>query len=167
MTRAQIVAEALSWKGTAYHLKARVKGAGADCFTFPAEVMIACGLFTREDLPPYQHDWFLHKKDEHYLMLLRKHAAEILSSVCWPTLKVEAGNIVAMRSDGSPVFNHSGIVLKWPRCIHCMYGGVEEFDIHRHPMWAMHEVKIFDPFTNPFKMAAEDSQAIGGAFNDR
>jgi hypothetical protein len=45
------------------------------------------------------------------------------------------------------VFNHSAIVLKWPRCIHALKdGGVQEFNIDRHPMWAGHEVKIFDPF---------------------
>jgi hypothetical protein len=148
--RACVVQEALSWIPTPYVLKGRVKHAGADCFTFPAEVMIACGLFTRENLPPYHHDWFLHKREEHYLMLLRKHAAEIITAVCWPTLKIEPGNIVAERAAGSKVFNHSAIVIEWPRCIHCVKaGGVCEFVINRDPMWAYHEVKVFDPFKGP------------------
>ena len=145
--RVAVVEEAKSWIGTPYHLKGRVKGAGADCFTFPAEVMIACGLFAREDLPPYQQDWFLHSDEEHYLMLLRKHAVEVITSVCWPTLNVEPGNVVAVKAFSARKFNHSAIVLAWPRCIHCVKeGGVHEFDIHRDPMWSHREVKIFDPF---------------------
>ncbi len=144
--RSDVCEEALSWKGTPYVKKGQLKGLGADCFTFPAEVMIACGLFTREQLPPYQHDWFLHTTEEEYLKLLFRHATEILTSRCYATLKVEPGNIAVVRFR-SQVFNHSGIVLKWPRCIHTLKdGGVQEFNIDRHPMWAGLEVKIFDPF---------------------
>ena len=145
--RERIVREAREWIGTPYLKKGRIKHGGADCFTFPAEVMIACGLFTRDELPPYQNDWFLHTTEDEYLKLLLRHATEILTVRCWPTLKVEPGNIAVARVVGSKVFNHSAIVLAWPRCIHSlMDGGVQEFSIDRHPMWAGHEVKIFDPF---------------------
>ena len=103
-----------------------------------------------EQLPPYHHDWFLHTTEEHYLKLLWKHATEIITGVCWPSLEVEPGNIVVVRAVNSQVFNHSAIVLKWPRCIHCVYAGVKEFDINRDPMWACHEVKVFDPFGRDF-----------------
>jgi cell wall-associated NlpC family hydrolase len=157
--RDTVTREAMSWRGTPYILKGRVKGAGADCFTFPAEVMIACGLFTRNALPPYQHDWFLHQTEEQYLKLLFKHAAEVLTAVCWPTLKVEPGNIVVVRAVGSKVFNHSAIVLDWPRCIHCVKdGGVQDFRIDRHPMWAVHEVKIFDPFLESLEQRLLDAR---------
>lgn len=144
--RSDIVEEALSWKGTPYVLRGRVKGAGADCFTFPSEVMIKCGLADRDKLPAYQHDWFLHTDDEHYLRLLWKLGVqEIMSSVAWLTTKCEPGNIAVVRVH-SRVFNHAAIVIDWPYCLHCILdGGVREFNITTDPMWAHHEVKIFDP----------------------
>lgn len=148
LKRSEVCEEALSWNKTPYVKKGQLKGLGADCFTFPAEVMIACGIFTREQLPPYQHDWFLHTTEEEYLKLLFRHAVEILTARCWATLKVEPGNIAVVRFR-SQVFNHSAIVLKWPRCIHTLKdGGVQEFNAHLHPMWAGHEVKFFDPFNS-------------------
>ena len=144
-SREIILAEALSWKGTPYRKKGRLKGAGADCFTFIAGVMIACGLMTPEQLPPYRDDWFLHATEQHYVKLLMRHASEILTAQASATLAVEPGNIV-VTCVRSKIFNHGAIVTDWPRALHCVKGfGVSECNISTHPMWAGHEIKIFDP----------------------
>ena len=65
------MAEARSWKGTPYELHGRVKGEGADCGTYLAEVLIASELVTREEMDRlfeeigfYGHDWFCHSTSD-------------------------------------------------------------------------------------------------------
>lgn len=145
-----IVREAQSWKGTPYVLKGRKKGIGADCFTFPSEVLIACGLAERVPLPCYQTDWFLHAKDEEYLKLLLKHDTLKLEGAGWiATMQSHPGNLAVTKVRGSRRFNHSAIVIDWPTCIHAVLeGGVCEFNVHTHSMWTHREVRVYaaDPF---------------------
>lgn len=147
--REHVVAEARSWIGTPYHKKGRVKGAGADCFTFIAEVMVSCGIFDRDDLPAYQDDWFFHQSEEVYLKLLYRHCAKTLEGISYASTQTLPGNIVVMKTTNSKVFNHGGIVVAWPSIIHCIYDGVSETNISRDPMWAYHRIQIFDPWVKP------------------
>lgn len=148
ISRESVVAEALTWKGTPFIQRARIKGAGADCFTFVAQVMVNCGFYDGGDrLPPYHQDWFLHANEEHYTRLLLRFSREILTISGSFTAKVEPGNIVAARVCGARLFNHAGIVTRWPMGLHCIKdGGVCEFDALRHPMWMGTDMRIFDPF---------------------
>jgi cell wall-associated NlpC family hydrolase len=61
-----VCAEAMTWLGTPYVPRARVRGVGADCGTF----LYACYALIRT-LPPmpkdYAVDWSAHKNDELYL----------------------------------------------------------------------------------------------------
>lgn len=146
VTRQDIVREALSWKGTRFGEAKRLKGIACDCFTYPAEVMIACGLCTREKLPPYRQDWSLHTTEEHYIRLLLRFSREIFNALGMPSEGKEPGNVAAVRACGGRVFNHSAIIISWPRAIHCTKAfGVHEFSVVSHPMWIGNEVKFFDP----------------------
>lgn len=61
-----VCGEAITWLGTPYVPRARVKGVGCDCGT----LLYACYSLIR-DLPPmprdYAVDWAAHKDDELYL----------------------------------------------------------------------------------------------------
>jgi cell wall-associated NlpC family hydrolase len=59
--REQIASEAMSWLGTPYHHRARVKSHGADCATFIDEVMRAAGVWPDVEVPFYPLQWFLHE----------------------------------------------------------------------------------------------------------
>ncbi len=150
IARAELIASANSWRGTPYHLKGCVKGVGADCFTFIAEVNVACGLMTREELGFYSHDWFQHTTEEHYMYLMMRHAKKIVEGAACHTLKTDPGNIVLSKVVGSKVYNHGGIVTKWPRVLHCVQAtGVNEVDITSDPLWSPQQIVIFDPFIKP------------------
>lgn len=43
-TRADVVAEALSWEATPYHAAGRLKGIGTDCAVLPLLTYIAVGI---------------------------------------------------------------------------------------------------------------------------
>lgn len=145
--REHVVEEARSWIPTPYKKMAHVKHAGADCFTFIAEVMIACMLMTREQLPQYGYDWFAHTSTEHYMFKLMRFATRIGDSKPFKNLAVEPGNILLSRVASTKVFNHGGIVTAWPKIIHCMGGeGVAEVSATTHWAWSDKKVAIFDPF---------------------
>lgn len=144
--REEVVAEARSWKGTPYHLGGRVKGAGVDCGTLIAEVLIACELVPREDLGVYSHDWFCHTDSEKYLFRLIRHAAKTMEGVAYPSTRVEPGNIVLSKVVGSRVYNHGGIVTNWPRVIQAVDPAVNEVDVTTDPLWCAQKIAIFDPW---------------------
>jgi cell wall-associated NlpC family hydrolase len=148
-TRAEVVAEARSWFDTPYHLKGRVKGVCCDCFTFIAEVNIACGLMVREELGFYSHDWFQHTTEEHYMYLMMRHAAKLMEGAACHTAKTEPGNIVLSRVRGSKVYNHGGIVTQWPRVLQSVDPTVNEVDITTDSLWCPQQIVIFDPFRKP------------------
>jgi cell wall-associated NlpC family hydrolase len=51
-TRAQIIAEALTWVGTPWHRNQSLKGVGADCVGIVAGIALACGIPVR-----YRNDY--------------------------------------------------------------------------------------------------------------
>jgi cell wall-associated NlpC family hydrolase len=141
-----IVQEARSWIGTPYHLGARVKGAGCDCATFLAEVLIACGVAEREDLGVYSHDWFQHAESERYMLRLLRHAEKVLETVAYRSVEAQPGDVVLTKAVGSHVFNHGGLVLeKWPNVVHAVDPCVEEIDASTHPLWAYQQIAVFRP----------------------
>jgi cell wall-associated NlpC family hydrolase len=114
--RAAVVAEALSWRGTPYHPRARVKGkqGGVDCALFLAEVYQRAGMIARVDPPFYPPDWHLHCRegDERFLgVILSTGAAEFAGPP-------QPGDVVAFRIGHA--FAHAAIVIApgWPKIIH-------------------------------------------------
>lgn len=116
--RARVLAEAATWLKTPYHHRGRVKGAGADCGTFLAEVFQAAGIVPPIEPGHYPMDWALHKagpKNERYLAHVTAHAREISPELVAP------GDVVVWRYGRT--FSHGAIVVAWPRIIHAVNPG--------------------------------------------
>lgn len=123
-----------------------MKGAGCDCATFLAEVLIACGLAEREELSVYAHDWFHHTSEERYLLELIRHAPHILDAIAYRSTEIAPGSIVLTHAAHSKIYNHGGIVTAWPHVVHALAPAVEETDASRHRLWAYRQIAVFDPF---------------------
>lgn len=114
MTRADVVAEALSWERTPYHSRARIKGVGVDCAQFPAAVYHAVGLIP--DLrPEYSPQWMLHRDEEQFLSWVTPYAREIGRDALGP------GDFVIWKFGRT--FSHGGIVIDPPDIIHAVIAG--------------------------------------------
>jgi cell wall-associated NlpC family hydrolase len=149
--RAALVAIARSWIGTPYHKAGRIKGVGCDCATFLGECLLESGLATASSvyggLGVYHMDWWMHDAEERYMLRLLRHAQRAMEGVACRSTVIDAGNLALSRVAGSRKYNHGGIVLCWPKIAHALKdGGVQEADATRHPMWAHHEISVFDPF---------------------
>lgn len=121
-TRAQIVAEALSFEGTAYHHMGRIKikrdatgevidKGGVDCAQFPYLVFFALGMVPFVKNEYYPPDWFLHQGEERLLnMILKLGAVEIDTPLPGDVLLWKIGR----------VFSHTAIILDtgWPDMVH-------------------------------------------------
>lgn len=97
--RRAVVAEALTWMGTPWHHRARVKGAGVDCIQLLVGVYHACGLCPDIDTGDYPRDWMLHRDEERLLAGLGQYAVEIESP--------GVGDIVVYRF--GRCYSHAGI----------------------------------------------------------
>ncbi len=69
--RARVVAEALSWLGTPYAHRQRLKGVGVDCAQLPLAVYAAAGVIGEADVGAYASQWHLHRGEELYLRHLQ------------------------------------------------------------------------------------------------
>lgn len=109
-TRADIVAEALSWLKTPYHHRARVKGAGVDCAQILIGVFSGVGLIDAFDPGEYPPDWMLHQDAERFRGVVRAYADQIDQSAA------QAGD-VALYQVGR-CFAHGAILIDWPVVLH-------------------------------------------------
>lgn len=67
MIRDELVAEALSWRGTPYHPHARLKGIGVDCANLLLAVYERAGALPHIDPGHYPTGWHLHRNEELFL----------------------------------------------------------------------------------------------------
>jgi cell wall-associated NlpC family hydrolase len=131
--RAAVVAEAKTWLRTAYHHKACIKGAGADCAMFPLAVYRACGLIPESFVPPdYSPQWHLHQSEEIYLQTIAP-----LMRGFYLTFDITGYKDCGLIPESSPdnlnrtpqpadfvifkfgrTFSHGAIVVQWPVIIH-------------------------------------------------
>jgi len=110
-TRANVVAEALSWKGTPYVHNQVLKGVAADCVLFPLAVYEAVGVLKPGPIPDYSPQWFLHRSEEKYMLaVLERGAVE--------TDSLEPGNFCLWRI--GRCYSHGGIIIRWPQIIHAL-----------------------------------------------
>ena len=107
--RAQVVQEALSWLGTPYAHRGRIKGAGVDCGQFVALVFEAAGLVGHIEPDAYPHDWHMHRGEERYLGTVEAYAHQIQGDP-------QPGDIVLYRY--GRCISHGAIVVQWPQIIH-------------------------------------------------
>jgi cell wall-associated NlpC family hydrolase len=113
-TRAAIVAEALSWEGTPYLSRARIKGVGVDCAMLPSAVYHAVGLIP-DMQPDYPADWMLHRDEERFLSYVTPWAGEIDESEAGP------GDMVIWKFGRT--YSHSAIIIDLPVVLHAVVRG--------------------------------------------
>jgi cell wall-associated NlpC family hydrolase len=146
-SRGDVVFEALRWIGTPYDKGAKpVLQVGCNCATLIYAIYRACGLIPDEAIGVFSPDWFANTTEEKYMFRILRHAAKVGEAIAYPTLAAEPGNIVLTRSWKSKVYNHGGIVTKWPMLIHAIDPKVEEVDATSDKLWQFRTVKIFDPW---------------------
>ena len=105
---ALVCADALSWEGTPYVPKARVKGVGVDCGGLLYEVYNPYfGPFPPmpQDYPP---DWALHGNEERYLDFIMPHVTQV------PAILPGGFSLFHM----GLVYAHAAIMLTNGRYIH-------------------------------------------------
>jgi cell wall-associated NlpC family hydrolase len=148
ITRQEVVKEALSWLKTPYALGQMVKGAGIDCVTFLYAVYRACGIVSGDDplTERYSHDWFKNTNTERYALGAFRHAHKVAEGICNRSLKPEPGNLILAKAAQSKVFNHGGIIIKWPQIIHAVDPEVELTCVMNHGLWSYREVVVLDPW---------------------
>lgn len=150
MSREEFVAICRTWVGTPYHLRARVKGSGADCSTWIAESLIEAGLATTEQLygglNVSRGDWWCHAPEDLYRRRVMRHAQLVAETVSRPSTKALPGCILLQKAARSRVFNHGAVVTVWPHIIHAVHPCVRESSAVTDPMWNCQPVSIFDPF---------------------
>lgn len=126
--RRMVVAEALTWKGTPYHLNARVKGVGVDCGTFLIAAFAGAGLIEEVDLGTFARDFHLHRGDEVYEAWLRKYCREVTGEG-----DPLPGDIILYRF--GRIRSHGALVVQWPTLVHAYYDiGVIEADARETPL---------------------------------
>lgn len=106
--RDRIVAEAMSWMGTPYHHRARLKGAGVDCAQILIAVFVAVGLVDEFDPGDYPPDWMMHRDEERYIGFVTRHAEQVAAPLPGDVVLYKVGRC----------FSHGGIVVDWPTIIH-------------------------------------------------
>lgn len=112
-TRAQIVAEALSWLGTPYHHEAEVRGAGVDCAMFIKAVMAEVGLIHPFTVEHYPSDWMQHRNEERFIAIVEQHARRRLDLTAETPLP---GDVLVYQF--GRCFAHGAIVVDWPVIVH-------------------------------------------------
>jgi len=111
--RKKVVAEALTWLKTPYHLNARIKGVGVDCGTFLIACFAGAGLIDDVDLGTFKPDFHLHRSDEVYVTWIKRYCREV-------TRKPLPGDIVLYRF--GRILSHGALVVEWPQIIHATVG---------------------------------------------
>ena len=100
--RAQIVAAARRWIGTPYHAGADLLGVGVDCGMLILRVFVDAALVPDFDPRPYPADWHLHRSEEKYLGIVRRH--------CGPAAIAGLGDLMLFR--WGRCYSHGGIVTR-------------------------------------------------------
>jgi cell wall-associated NlpC family hydrolase len=106
-----IIAEGKTWLGTPYHYGARIKGAGADCATFIAQVCITLGLIPDIDIPRESAAHFLKTANPIYLETVLRFCTEITEA------EIQPGDLVMYKKPKWPIFTHGAIVVDWPNAV--------------------------------------------------
>ncbi len=106
--RQAVVAEAMTWIGTPFHFKAKIKGVGCDCLTLITESFGQCGVIVNPDLPDYQGQWHLHRSEELYIVGLERYCKQIDEPMPADIALFHCGR----------TYSHAAIVTLWPMIVH-------------------------------------------------
>lgn len=117
--REEIVAEALSWRGTPYHDHAGIKKIGVDCAYLPLRIYQAVGAVPRDFEPPkYSPQQWLNSPSQTDKLKLKFEDTTFLDIVIKLTKReieeseVQPGDFVIYKVAAS--WTHGGIVISWP-----------------------------------------------------
>jgi cell wall-associated NlpC family hydrolase len=137
--REAVVAEALTWQGTPYHHRGRIKGAGVDCGMLLAEIYERTGVMPHVDPGEYPHDWHMHRSEERYLHLVTEHANQIPGPP-------KPGDIALWRF--GRCYSHGALVIQWPVILHAYLpnGRVTLDDAVGNQELASRDVVFFSPW---------------------
>ncbi len=116
ITRAAIVAEALSWLGTPYQHQMSTKGAGCDCLGLVRGIWRAFYGSEPATIPPYTPDWAEMSGDE----ALKNAADEFLKPIA--ISKACPADILLFRMQAGVPAKHIAIVLGDDLIIHAYWG---------------------------------------------
>lgn len=111
--RARVVAIALTWNGTPYRHRGKIKGVAVDCATLVAAVFEEAGLIDPAPLPAYSPQFHLNGDAQPYLNRILQHAQPIDGPP-------RPGDVVLWKFGRA--FSHTGIVIAWPKIIHAVVG---------------------------------------------
>lgn len=113
--QARVREVALSWVGTPYRDRARVKGpeGGTDCAHLLIGVFSEAGLIKPFDPGFYPRDWHLHVGDERYLRYVLDYADE--TAPPW-----EPGDVLMFRGRPWPSSGHAGIYIGDGMIVHAV-----------------------------------------------
>jgi len=139
VARADVVAEALSWEGTPYHPRGRVKGVGVDCAQLPIATFAAVGMIPAIN-PAYASDWMMHRDEERFLQIVREYGREIDRDHVLP------GDFAIWKF--GRCYSHGAIIIDLPVVLHAVIrgGGVVRADLDRDVDLASRPVKFFTLF---------------------
>ena len=135
--RARVVAEALSWLGTPYAHRQRLKGVGVDCAQLPLAVYAAAGVIGEAEVGAYASQWHLHRAEELYL-----HHLQALGGREIARDQAGAGDFAVWRYGRT--FSHGAILVAPGRIVHAVRGqGVVLGDLERDDDLRGRPVKLF------------------------
>jgi cell wall-associated NlpC family hydrolase len=132
--RAAIVAEALTWRGTPFHDRAWVKGAGVDCLNFIIKVYAAVGLIEDFEPPPYSAQWFQHRDESLFVNGLRERAHQVQMAQPGDVAMFSFGRHV---SHGAIVIDHYTMVHAYKPAGEVMREPRKDLDHRLHSYWSL------------------------------
>ena len=135
----RVVAEAMSWLGTPYAHRQRLKGVGVDCAQLPLAVYAATGLIPAEaDVGAYAAQWHLHRGEELYL----RHV-EALGGREIAREEAEPGDFAIWRYGRT--FSHGAVLVgQGGRIVHAVRGqGVVLGDLNADEDLRARPVKLY------------------------
>jgi cell wall-associated NlpC family hydrolase len=151
--RAAIVEEVESWIGTPYIKRGKIKGIGVDCGLLPYMVYKKFNLVPDLDdnLPTLEDGWFCNTYDQRYARMVERYWRKLIVTQARYEMKPEflPGNLVLLKTYGSLVYNHAGIITDWPRVIHSSPDtGVAKIDASTDASWSCQEIAVYEVLSN-------------------
>ncbi|WP_174300908.1 C40 family peptidase [Caulobacter sp. S45] len=114
--RQAVVAEALSWLGTPYAHRQRLKGVGVDCAQLPLAVYAAAGVIGAAEVGAYASQWHLHRSEELYLRHLQALGGREIART-----EAQSGDFVLWRYGRT--FSHGAILTgRGGQVVHAVRG---------------------------------------------
>lgn len=126
ITRAAVIAEALTWLDTPWHHWACLKGVGVDCVRYPEGVAKALGTLPQTWLPPrYTQEWHLHQQSS----ILEQVLQELHLT---PRATAQPGDLLVFQF--GQTMSHLGFLLDANTLIHASrpFGKVVIEDLDSH-----------------------------------